>query len=145
MPPHTNRAQRRQLKRDSSQYPDALIEVPRYDWPASLRDNPDAPLRVLRSNRFMVQEYAAPAPVVVRLSVHRTTLSGDRWTDGISWDELQELKAQAGYPFTWAVEIYPSVESEVNVANIRHLWLLPEPPAFAWNKHKATPAGSITP
>jgi hypothetical protein len=32
----------------------------------------------------------------------------------------------------WAVEIYPADGDVVAVANMRHLWLLPEAPAFAW-------------
>jgi hypothetical protein len=31
------------------------------------------------------------------------------------------------------VEVYPPDEAVVNVANIRHLWLLAEAPAYAWN------------
>lgn len=44
------------------------------------------------------------------------------------------LKAECGRGDKWAVELYPPDEAVVNVANIRHLWLLPEPPAFGWNR-----------
>jgi hypothetical protein len=124
----TSRAQRRQLARDNAKLPAALQEVPRYQWP-----NPDAPqLRVLRSRDFLVQEFGAPEPAIVRLSVNRTALSGDRWTDGISWEELQRLKAECGYASRDAVEVFPAERDVVNVANMRHLWVLRQPLEFAW-------------
>lgn len=90
------RAQRRQLERDNARQPTALREVPRDEWP-----NPAAPqLRVLRSRDFLVQEFPADAPALVRLSVCRTALHGDRWQDGIAWDDLQRLKRECGYAAT---------------------------------------------
>lgn len=71
-----------------------------------------------------------------RLSICRAMVSPERdgtAADGISWDELQELKRQAGFGDRWAVEVYPADESVVNVANMRHLWLMPEPLLWAWN------------
>lgn len=54
--------------------------------------------------------------------------------DGISWDALQEIKGAVGYADRDAVEIYPRDADVVNVANMRHLWITPEPIAFAWRK-----------
>lgn len=124
----TSRAQRREMARISAKLPLALQLVPRHEWP-----NPSGPqLRVWRSRHFLVQEYHAPEPACVRLSVNRTELAGDRWTENISWDELQDIKAQCGYPMADAVEVYPSAGDVVNVANMRHLWVLRERLAFAW-------------
>lgn len=126
----TSREQRRQLVRDNAKQPRTLMSVPRNQWP-----DPLAPQRrVLRSREFLVQEFDAPEPAFVRLSVNRTTLNGERWDEGITWEELQRVKAECGYPLAWAVEIYPSQGEVVNVANMRHLWLLREAPAFAWKK-----------
>lgn len=122
------RAQRRQLERDNAKQPTALREVPREQWP-----NPAAQqLRVLRSRDFLVQEFAASAPALVRLSVCRTTLHGDRWQDGIAWDDLQRLKRECGYGDADAIEIYPADADVVNVANMRHLWVMAEPLECAW-------------
>ena len=124
------RAQRRQLERDNAKMPDALREVPRERWP-----NQAAPqLRILRSRDFLVQEFPADAPAVVRLSVCRTSLAGDRWQDGITWDELQRLKRECGYGDADAIEVFPADVDVVNVANMRHLWVMADPVAFAWRK-----------
>lgn len=126
----TTREQRRQMERDNAKMPRELAPIPRNEWP-----DPTAPqLRVLRSREFLVQEFKATEPAFIRLSVNRTALAGDRWQENITWDELQRLKAEAGYMHAWAVEIFPAVGETVNVANMRHLWLLREAPAFAWKK-----------
>lgn len=92
---------------------------------------------MLRSREFLVQEFEAQAPAVVRLSINRVELAGDRWVDGISWEELQRIKSECGYGQADAVEIYPPKDDEVNVANMRHLWVLRDPLSFAWRSHAA--------
>jgi hypothetical protein len=52
--------------------------------------------------------------------------------DGIGWDDLQRLKGEAGYGEYCAVEIYPPDADVVNVANMRHLFILKSPPAMMW-------------
>lgn len=124
----TTRAQRRKLERDNAKLPVVLCEVPRSQWP-----NPGAPqLRVFRSRDFLVQEFPASAPALVRLSVCRTSISGDRWQDGITWDELQRLKRECGYGNADAIEVFPADIDVVNVANMRHLWVMADPVACAW-------------
>lgn len=128
----TTRAQRRELERQNAKQPSTLQVVPREEWPDRCRDA--TILRVLRSREFLVQVYAEPAPVMVRLSIHRTTIDAKagRWTDGISWDELQRIKRECGYEEFDAVEVFPRDEDVVNVANMRHLWVMPVPVPFAW-------------
>jgi hypothetical protein len=69
-----------------------------------------------------------------RLTICRTTVdpSAARWLEGIGWDDLQRLKRECGRGERWAVEIFPADSEVVNVANMRHLWVLPEAPSFAW-------------
>lgn len=71
-----------------------------------------------------------------RVSVNRTLIEEEtgRWVDGITWDELQEIKAQIGRQDAWAVEIHPPTDEVVDVANMRHLWLLDEAPAYGWRR-----------
>ena len=71
---------------------------------------------------------------VERLSICRTAITGDRWTDGISWNDIQRLKHECGRGDKFAVEIYPADKDVVNVANMRHIWILDEPPVYAWRK-----------
>jgi hypothetical protein len=128
----TSREQRRQLARTNAKLPKHLELVPREDWPQRVAEHAEAPIAVWRSRSFLVQKYLAAPPAVVRLSVLRTTLDGDRWQDGITWDELQAIKNELGYFSQTAVEVYPPMRDVVNVANLRHLWILAEPLAFAW-------------
>jgi hypothetical protein len=94
-----------------------------------------------------VQEYAEAAPVLVRLSVLRTTLDPKvgRWVDGITWDELQSIKAQCGYGQHDALELYPIDSDVVNVANLRHLWVMASPVSFAWRKRFHVSQGAQQP
>ena len=126
------RQQRRQLARENAKLPLALQKIPRDLWP--MEPGPHGPIEVFRSREFMVQVYEESGEVWRRLSIHRTTLDGDRWTDGISWDDLQRLKAEAGYADADAVEVYPAQSDVVNVANIRHLWIMNFQLGFAWRK-----------
>jgi hypothetical protein len=130
----TSRAQRRELERTNAKMPLHLQEVPRDEWPPTMGIARAAPCATRRSRHFLVQQFTAPGPTLCRLSILRTTLAGDRWQDGITWDEMQRLKNEAGFGDCWAVEVFPADDEVVNVANIRHLWLLPEAPAFAWRR-----------
>lgn len=95
------------------------------------------PLKVWRSRGFLVQAHVAKPPAVCRLSINRTALQGGRWVDGITWDDLQRLKREAGYGSHDAIEIYPADVDVVNVANIRHLWVMPpDSLPFAWRAKK---------
>ncbi len=132
----TTRAQRRELERQNAKMPRDLWLVPRDEWPLEFQRGPI--LRVWRSRDFLVQEYAESSPVLVRLSVARTTIDPKvgRWVDGITWDELQGIKAECGYGNHDALELYPADCDLVNVANMRHLWVMRELATFAW---RATP------
>jgi hypothetical protein len=131
----TTRAQRRQMAKENAKQPQELTLIPRSDWPESGRQN-KALLRVWRSRDYLVQEYEEPRPAMVRLSVLRSTIdpSAGRWNDGITWDELQAIKNECGYSGHDALEVYPAKQDEVNVANIRHMWVMCEPVDFAWRK-----------
>lgn len=133
----TTREQRRQLARDNAKLPAVLQPVPSDAWP-DLAGMKKKPFFVWRSRNFLVQCFAEE-PSVVRLSVARSELdlTTGRWKEGITWDELQEIKRQAGYGDCMAVEIFPADRDVINVANMRHLWVLPEPLAFGWRNRRA--------
>ena len=134
----TTRAERRELARQNAKMPRELRLVPREEWPLELQRSRIN--RVWRSRDFLVQEYAEAEPVLVRLSVLRTTLDPKlgRWVDGITWDELQAIKSEIGYGSHDALELSPADQDVVNVANLRHLWVMRELATFAW---RATPKG----
>ena len=116
------------LERDNEKYPEKLQLVP-----GSLPVGTGAPFAQWRSREFVVQAFTIPG-CVVRLSINRTHVDPAtmRWVDGITWDELQALKSQAGYGDREAVEVYPPDAHVVDVASIRHLWVLPAPLPFSW-------------
>ena len=98
---------------------------------------PFAPQEVWRSKSFLVQVFKE-ADGVTRLSVIRTAVRVDGdWADGISWDDLQRLKSECGRGSLDAVEVYPADGEVVNVANMRHLWVLPVRLSFAWKAANA--------
>jgi hypothetical protein len=135
------KTQLRLMEAENKRYPvDRLVEVPRDEWP--VRHHPKL-ARVLRCRDFLVQVFAEPGDVL-RLSIQRCAFdrASGRWKDGITWDDLQHLKTLAGYGERVAVELYPPDRDMVNVANLRHLWILPTAPDFMWRR--AAQAGSVT-
>lgn len=125
------------LRRGCAEYPDCLVDIPRSYWPSAVERMSELVIAVLRSRKFCCQVYDS-GNGVRRLSFNRSEveLIGNvcQWKQGITWDDLQQLKAEAGYGDRQAVEIYPADEDVVNVANMRHLWVLPESLPFAWKK-----------
>lgn len=131
----TTREQRRQLELDNAKLPTTLQPIPEYEWPTYPAGASKKPYAVLRSRLFLVQCYAEHDGIS-RLSVARTIIepTTGRWKDGISWEELQDIKRQVGLGDYMAVEIYPADKDIVNVANMRHLWVLRDPLPFGWKK-----------
>lgn len=91
-------------------------------------------LAVFQSSQFLACIYQ-DSNGYKRLSINRIGQKSDgsgRYEDGITWDTLQAIKSKIGLGSVWAVEVYPADAEVVNVSNMRHLFLLPEPPPFAW-------------
>lgn len=89
------------------------------------------PDKTYRNKDFLVQVFFLDNDYV-RMSVNISDIvefhtdKGPIWKDGISWDDLQLIKAKLGYGDRDAVECYPKDKDVVNVANIRHLFILPK-------------------
>lgn len=126
------RAIEKHLRLENKKYSDEfeLIVLPESSEP---KEDGANRIVVYRNNKFLVQVIDEKGKL--RLTVNRTTINtkGD-WNDGISWDELQKIKAEVGFGDFDAVEVYPASGDEVNVANMRHLWIMPERLEFAWRK-----------
>lgn len=140
---HLNRQERKAailfMERENAKHPATLTEIPRDKWPEP-RGLTLIPIRLLRSSEFVVMVYEEGAGLL-RLSVNRSHVDPAtlRWVDGISWDELQVLKREAGYGDREAVEIYPPDLDVVNVGSLRHLWVLPQRMPFSWGRDRAAP------
>jgi hypothetical protein len=130
---HQRRAANNYLQKESAKQPDRLALVPPAEWP---RPEPGL-MMLLRSSKFLVQVYSEKSNII-RLSVCRTVIDNQgKWQDNITWEELQEIKNQSGFGQLEAVEIYPPEKDVVNVANMRHLWVLPVSLGFAWRAKNA--------
>ena len=129
--------QRKALLIENRSWPAALIQVPREQWPITS----EKVIEAWRSRNFFVAVYRE-RDGIERLSINRTTATKKSWADGISWEELQRLKRECGRGDLDAVEIFPADSDVVNVANMRHLWVLPERLSFAWRAKPRPPSGS---
>jgi len=126
------RGQRRAIERANSKQPSVLMPVE--DW-RELSAPPPGLIEVWRSREFLVQVFRE-SPVIVRASINRTFIdSGSgRWSDGISWEELQRVKREIGRGNLDAVEVFPADRDVVNVANMRHIFIMDEPLPYAWRR-----------
>ncbi len=130
MPREQRRAAAKYLAKEAQKYPAHLIDVPREAWPQS---GETTRIRLLRSREYLVQVYQEPAPCFARLSISRTCLaSNGGWQQDIPWEDLQRLKNEAGYSEFDAVEVYPRKGDVINVANMRHLFVMAGSLEFAW-------------
>lgn len=102
----------------------ALVRLHQREWPKAGQ----RPLCVWVSRVYQVALFHEKGGQL-RLAINRRNLR-----DGITWDELQALKAAAGFGTWQAVEFYPPDSQIVYEINMRHLWLMHEPLDFAWGK-----------
>lgn len=128
----TTPARRRILSRHMKELP-----IPDEFMAVALINEINPPVRQWQSRDYIAQLFH-DRNGFTRLSVNR--IERDKrindWKDGITWDELQRVK-QETLGDVWAVEIYPPDPELVNVYNIRHLWILNQPPAYAWQHQGA--------
>lgn len=94
----------------------------------------NAPKKVYKNDEFLVQIFNIDGEPT-RLTVNKVKRKGNNWADGITWDQLMHVKRLVGYADMCAIEIYPLDQDIVNVANMRHLWVV-DMPDFAWKKEK---------
>ena len=126
---------RKWLRRENAKWPVELTQVPEKGWRPVEWDSQKR-VAVWRSRDYLVQ-VVDEGGGYFRISINRSEIDGDgKWRDGLTWDELQEIKNAVGFASMDAVEIYPAAEDVVNVANMRHLWVLPCPFALAWRRGK---------
>ncbi len=129
MSPKELRQRRRFLHEENKRWPKVMMEVPRSQWPPCSVAH--IPHKVWRSREFLCQEFHNDDGTI-RLSFCRTELDDSGgWKEGFDWETLQRLKRECGYGERDAVEIFPADKYIVNVANMRHLWIVPEIP-FKW-------------
>lgn len=116
------RNRQKHLNQVNKHYSDTFVPIMRSEWPEEMQ-KAERLLQVFRNKNFLVQIFKEKASI--RLSVSRTMLkTKGQWSDNISWDELYMIKNAIGYRDCMFVEIYPREADLVNVANMRHLWMI---------------------
>lgn len=113
------------------------MEISPEQWP-SVEGMKNPPIEVWRSKEYLLQVFHE-ADGIERMTVCRTSVSGNSWKDNIPWDDLQRLKRECGRANFDAVEVYPRDCDIVNVASMRHIFILPGLVPFAWRKIKSEP------
>lgn len=123
-----NRKQRRSLNAWNAKHSTELLPVPRDEWPTK----PEHLQEVWRNNSYLVQVYSDGGNT--RITVNRVAVgAGLEWKENIPFEDLMKIKADVGYKYRQAIEIYPPESKVVNVANMRHLWVLPHDLDIGWN------------
>ena len=120
-----------------------MREVPRDKWPI-MPGLESEPLNVWLSNEFLAVLYRQRVGGALRLCVNRTRRNGRDWRDGITWDELQRIKNETLGEDAWCIENYPSQSEVVNVSNMRHLYVLDEPPEQRFPDESFVPDDELT-
>jgi c-di-GMP-related signal transduction protein len=107
-------------------------EILKIDWPYLQKNL----VKCFESTKFFVQIYDDRTFTRITVSKIKNLAKCGRpvWEDGITWDDLQEIKNIMGYFDQWCVECYPPTDEVENVANMRHLWVLKEVPEFGWKR-----------
>lgn len=125
--PRAFREMRKVAQKAARELPAELTPIPENQF----KNRTSVPMIAAWSSRkWLVQVYDENGHI--RISVNKVAVLPDgNWEAGITWDDLMEIKAAIGYRESWAVEVYPPPERVVNVANMRHLWIVPQL-QFAW-------------
>jgi hypothetical protein len=67
----------------------------------------------------------------IRLDIHRHDLK-----DGITWDQLREIKNSCGFSDMDAIEFFPREKDVINTGPARHLYVFSQPlPLIRRNGH----------
>lgn len=108
-----------------------MEKVPEGEWAhLNSHDSSNPVISVFKSDKFLVQ--IRRQRTSIRLSINKIAHTFEKgkpiWKDGITWDELQEIKNQCGFEKDWFSEYYPPRDEVVNIANIRHLWIMDKRP-----------------
>lgn len=140
------KATARLTRKQALAWPLELTAIPASQWPTPPPG--DRVTGIWRSRHYLAVSYAAPAVNGIecrRLTINRVTIGGDgRWDADIPWDELQRCKRETGYGGWYGIEVYPRDRDIVNVAAMRHLWLLAEPLPIGWFASVAAPPATLT-
>jgi hypothetical protein len=127
-----SRADKRRALRGFSR---ELTQVPEDQWPEDVAGLGHGVLVALwrsQTRMVLVRKYDHPT-VTARICV--MALGCRARNNPLGWDELQRIKRHVGFGDHFAVEAFPEDEHVSDGAPVRHLWVLPERPEWAWTNH----------
>ena len=125
-----NRQQRRatakRVSAISSQYGETLEEVQVEDARRAMM--PPGLLRVLRSRRLIVMEFAPRGHAAPHRMLNVALANGGGHANRITWADLMAVKAQCGYPDLDALEVLPRevdrAKQAADSGSAREIWVL---------------------
>lgn len=129
-----NRKSRRRAQREHSKslkkYSDNLEEV-------IFNQDEHKPKNLVKayvSKRYFVQLYQEDnKPLRISIIRNKVNVSME-WEDNLTWEEIQGIKDDIGFKNYDCVEVYPAHDNIVNVANMRHIWVMDKLLPFSWKK-----------
>lgn len=123
--------QRAYLRQENAKYGESMTYVPE-PWP--FQQGVDV-VGVWRSRDFLAQLVVEQKSKAMRLSIQRTMINEKGgWVEGIAWEEMQRIKSEIGMGHLVGVEVYPRDVDIVNVANMRHIFIMPVDFEVGWRK-----------
>ena len=130
-----NREQRRALEKVKRQliasYPDTLEIVPETDPNIPYSSHPQDIEHIYRSKKYTVILWKIGVGFNGYNFGQRFSISRNEWDskdrrykDGLTWDEIMDIKREMGFGERTAIEYYPADSETINVANMRHIFLV---------------------
>ena len=129
----TRRRKQQKYRASLKKYSDTLEPLTKEDCKRiSGTEPPKRLIKAYISKKFFVQLYQEEDKPL-RISINRTGLTSNYdWEDSITWDDIQKIKNEIGFKDKDCVEIYPAEKNAVNVANMRHIWVMEDLLDFSW-------------
>ena len=125
-----NREQRRALAKVKQKliasYPDKLTLVDENDPNLPYSSHPEDILEIWRSKKYLVIVWKVPAGKKLSISRQEWNPTERRYKDGITWDEIMEIKHDIGMGNKTGIEFFPADDEVMNLANVRHIWIVPD-------------------
>lgn len=123
-----NREQRRALAKAKrpliASYPEKLTKVPDGDKSLPYTSHAMDLREVWRSKKFTVMVWNVPAGTKISVQRNEWNPTTRRYADGITWDEIMEIKRDIGLGESTGIEFFPADSEVINIANVRHIWFI---------------------
>jgi hypothetical protein len=123
------------MERECKNFPEHLVRVNDLSsFPGTYKNNDgqNKGLVEIWASRYFFVRIFRHYDNTQRLSIHRTKFITEqcKWVDGITWDEIQDIKRQCGRGGRRAYEIFPEDDNIINNGNYRHIWIPSDPNTF---------------